>query len=64
MYGCMDRLVRLIWTVEPYRCELHRVEGQLDVRLYAGGRLRELTTCRDSADAEKIAQRWLAEQGA
>ena len=58
----MSRLLSVIWRSDPYRCELHQSFGLLELRLYEGDQLRQLSTCRDSVEAEKIAERWLAEQ--
>jgi hypothetical protein len=53
------RSLRAMWTTPTHRCELWRVDGELEVRLYAGDRAIAIATSRDQEQASTLAKQWL-----
>ena len=58
----MERFLRTLWTLPRYRCDLYRVDGVLELRLFDGERVTQISTCRDSWDAARLAKDWLAQR--
>jgi len=49
---------RVFWTTPTHRYVLWRIDGVLEVRLYAGHRVIALETCRDDDQAQALAEAW------
>jgi len=52
------RELRTDWTTSTHRCALWRIDGNLELRLYAGGHVVALATCRDLPQAAMLAEEW------
>jgi len=57
----IERFLRTVWEHGPRRCDLYRVDGVLELRLYDGHAVRRLATCRDSTEVEEMAKEWRTE---